>query len=93
MSKTLRNRKYKKNGSRLMAWHQKHKNDAKYRAARREGSRRHLEQLYRDAELGRMTRKFIAGIGDVLAGLTSLRDAVDGNGKREHKTGENHERD
>lgn len=70
--------KAKRNGERLAAWARKHKNDAKYRAARAEGSRRHLEQLYRDAELGRLAREFLAGIGDVLVRLAALKSEADG---------------
>lgn len=47
-------------------WSRQHKADKKYRKAQAEGSRRHLEQLYRDAELGRMARVVLAGIAEIL---------------------------
>ena len=62
----------------LKAWHFKHKDDPEYRAKRAEGSRRHLEQLYRDAELGRMARVMLGGIGEMLAGLADLKRMAEG---------------
>ena len=63
---------------RLKAWHKNHKDDAEYRERRAEGSRRHLEQLYRDAELGRMAREVLNGIGDILARIAALKNAAQG---------------
>ena len=57
----------------LKAWHHKHKNDVEYRMKRAEGSRRHLEQVYRDAELGRMVRVMLAGMGELLGRLADLK--------------------
>ena len=62
-------KKKRKNGERLMEWYQKHKHDKSYRAAIAEGARRHMRQLYRDAELGRMTREVLNGLGDTLLRL------------------------
>ena len=56
----------------IAEWHLRHKDDAGYRAARAAGSRRHLEQVYRDAELGRMAREFLAGLGEALARIGVL---------------------
>ena len=67
----------------LKAWHFKHKDDPDYRAKRAEGSRRHLEQLYRDAELGRMAREVLNGIGDILARIAALRSAAQGEEENE----------
>lgn len=69
----------KRTTEKLKAWHFNHKNDEAYRVKRAEGSRRHLEQVYRDAELGRMTREMLAGLGDVLARLAALKTAAQGN--------------
>ena len=58
--------------ARLTAWVKEHKDDEEYRRKRAEGSRRHLEQLYRDAEFGRMARAALAGWGDMLVKLAAL---------------------
>ena len=63
---------------RLKAWHFNHKDDKDYREKRAAGSRRHLEQVYRDAELGRMTREVLAGMGELLTRLAALRVAAGG---------------
>ena len=60
----------------LKAWHFNHKNDEAYRAKRAAGSRRHLEQVYRDAELGRMAREVLNGLGDLLTRLAALKNAA-----------------
>ena len=73
----------KRQVERLKAWHFNHKNDEAYRVKRAEGSRRHLEQVYRDAELGRMTREMLAGLGDILARLAALKIAAQGNTQKE----------
>ena len=57
----------------LKAWHHNHKDDVEYRMKRAEGSRRHLEQVYRDAELGRMVRVMLAGMGELLGRLADLK--------------------
>lgn len=57
----------------LKAWHHKHKDDVEYRMKRAEGSRRHLEQVYRDAELGRMARVVLSGVGELLARIADLK--------------------
>lgn len=62
----------------LKAWHHRHKNDPDYRAKRAEGSRRHLEQVYRDAELGRMARVILSGMGELLGRLADLKRMADG---------------
>ena len=61
----------------LKAWHFKHKDDEAYRAKRAEGSRRHLEQVYRDAELGRMAREVLNGLGELLTRLAALKSAAE----------------
>ena len=66
----------KRTTEKLKAWHFNHKNDEAYRVKRAEGSRRHLEQVYRDAELGRMAREVLNGIGDILARLAALKTAA-----------------
>ena len=60
----------------LKAWHFNHKNDEAYRAKRAAGSRRHLEHVYRDAELGRMAREVLNGLGDLLTRLAALKTAA-----------------
>ena len=57
------------------------------RAKRAAGSRRHLEQVYRDAELGRMAREVLNGLGDLLTRLAALKSAAERAGAR-HRTGE-----
>lgn len=67
-AKTRANR-VARNTLRLNEYVRAHRNDPEYRAKKAEGSRRHLEQLYRDAELGRMTRTVLNGLGDTLLRL------------------------
>lgn len=65
-----------RNTLRLNEYVRAHRNDPAYRAKKAEGSRRHLEQLYRDAELGRMTREILNGLGDTLLRLADASRAL-----------------
>ena len=69
MSAKTRANRVARNTLRLNEYVKAHKDDPEYRAKRAEGSRRHLEQLYRDAELGRMARMILSGLGDTLIRL------------------------
>lgn len=69
MSAKTRANRVARNTLRLNEYVKAHRNDPVYRAAKAAGSRRHLEQLYRDAELGRMTREVLNGLGDTLLRL------------------------
>lgn len=61
---------------RLNEYVKAHRNDPEYRAKKAEGSRRHLEQVYRDAELGRMAREVLNGLGDMLIKLADASRAL-----------------
>lgn len=76
---------------RIGLWSHEHRADKKYRAAQAEGSRRYQEQLYRDAEFGRVVRSMLDEFGDLFKRLAEVRDgydsrkdarAQDGKGKR-----------
>ena len=71
MSAKTRANRVARNTLRLNEYVKAHRNDQAYRAAKAAGSRRHLEQLYRDAELGRMTREVLNGLGDTLLRLAN----------------------
>ena len=58
--------------NKLKMWHREHKNDPEYLAKRAAGVRKHLEQLYRDAELGRMARIVLTDFGGALMKLVAL---------------------
>lgn len=58
-------------------WSHKHRADKKYRTAQAEGSRRYQEQLYRDAEFGRVVRSMLDEFGDLFKKLAEVRDGFD----------------
>lgn len=58
-------------------WSHEHRDDKKYRTAQAEGSRRYQEQLYRDAEFGRVVRSMLDEFGDLFKKLAEVRDGVD----------------
>ncbi len=60
---------------RIGRWSHKHRADKKYRTAQAEGSRRYQEQLYRDAEFGRVVRSMLDEFGDLFKKLAEVRDA------------------
>ena len=58
-------------------WSHEHRADKKYRKAQAEGSRRYQEQLYRDAEFGRIVRSMLDEFGDLFKRLAEVRDDYD----------------
>ena len=76
MSAATRANRVARNTLRLNEYVKEHRNDPEYQAKKAEGSRRHLEQLYRDAELGRMTREVLNGLGDTLLRLADAYRAL-----------------
>lgn len=82
----------RKDQNRIGKWSHEHRDDKKYRTAQAEGSRRYQEQLYRDAEFGRVARVMLAQFGQLFKELAAAaekseprgRDAAahDGKGKR-----------
>ena len=62
---------------RIGRWSHEHRADKKYRTAQAEGSRRYLEQLYRDAEFGRVVRSMLDEFGDLFKKLAEVRDGFD----------------
>ena len=76
MSAATRANRVARNTLRLNEFVKAHKNDPAYRTKQVEASRRNLEQLYRDAELGRMTRAVLNGLGDTLIRLADASRAL-----------------
>ena len=82
----------RKDQNRIGKWSHEHRADKKYRTAQAEGSRRYQEQLYRDAEFGRIARVMLAQFGQLFKELAAAaeksaphgRDVAthDGKGKR-----------
>lgn len=76
--------------NRIGQWSHEHRADKKYRTAQAEGSRRYQEQLYRDAEFGRIARVMLAQFGQLFKELAAAAEksrprdvaAHDGKGKR-----------
>lgn len=62
---------------RIGRWSHEHRHDKKYRAAQAKGSRRYQEQLYRDAEFGRVVRSILDEFGDLFKKLAEVRDGFD----------------
>lgn len=62
-------------------WSHEHRADKKYRTAQAEGSRRYQEQLYRDAEFGRIARVMLAQFGQLFKELAAAAEKSEPRGK------------
>lgn len=67
----------KKDTERIGRWSHDHKNDAAYRKAQAEGSRRYQQQLYRDAAFGRIARTLLGEFGELFKKLVAEEEKVD----------------
>ena len=71
----------RKDRNRIGEWSHEHRGDKKYRTAQAEGSRRYQEQLYRDAEFGRIARVMLAQFGQLFKELAAAAEKSDPHGR------------
>ena len=67
----------KKDTERIGLWSHDHRDDADYRKAQAEGSRRYQQQLYRDAAFGRIARTLLAEFGELFKRLVAEEEKFD----------------
>lgn len=80
----------RKDRNRIGEWSHEHRGDKKYRTAQAEGSRRYQEQLYRDAEFGRIARVMLAQFGQLFKELAAAAEKSD---PEKHRVASNAARD
>ena len=67
----------KKDTERIGRWSHDHRDDADYRKAQAEGSRRYQQQLYRDAAFGRIARTLLGEFGELFKKLVAEEEKLD----------------
>ena len=67
----------KKDAERIGLWSHDHRDDADYRKAQAEGSRRYQQQLYRDAAFGRIARTLLGEFGELFKKLVAEEEKLD----------------